>query len=563
MQQNASAARRAEGGATIAPDELAHAFEHSITWEDDIWRADPVDVPAVHQKARRKFADLLGAVTSGRGAQTPARILLFHGQSGAGKTHLIRALRTSAHREGTAYFGYAQMTPDIANYADYYLRRLVHSLEKSYDPDRDGESALQRLTNLMVEDAEVVSANDLEALREAPLDAPALARLVLRIADEVVAAPKYAEQDLDINIVRALLYLQRRDPRVDQRVRQYLHGRHLTMLAAEAVAALDPNTGEDRAFEIITSLGKLMWTVDRAAMVFVIDQVEDLRFFDNAEERFQKAVRDLIQIANRLSNAIVVISCLEDFYGQVRGVLAQSYIDRIEKSGPVALLESRTPEEARLIIARRLEHEAEARAGGPSFPDPSAFFGPDFFEEFGGLSTRRLLEHAQRFACRRYLALGRTRPVGGLLAVEQRLRDGQAGAARWIGAGNVAPHEPVHVAARRGHHVGVLNARARSDCDLGAVAGKRLRHVFVGDANLRTLRVELRVGLIGAHQRSLDRVGQRGHWPQQSYQKGRSRSSGEDLHPTHPQNPIVLLPPAQRMSWRTLSGESRLTLFRS
>ncbi len=407
MPQNASTApsnaRRAEGasparradGATIAPDELAQAFEHSITWEDDIWRADPVDVPAVHQKARRKFADLLATVSSGRGSATPARILLFHGQSGAGKTHLIRALRTTAHREGTAYFGYAQMTPDIANYADYYLRRLVHSLEKSYDPDRDGESALQRLTNLMVEDAEVVSANDLDALREATLDAPALARLVLRIADEIVAAPKFAGEDLDINIVRALLYLQRRDPRVDQRVRQYLHGRQLTMLAAEAVSALDPNTGEDRAFEIITSLGKLMWTVDRAAMVFVIDQVEDLRFFDNAEERFQKAVRDLIQIANRLTNAIVIISCLEDFYGQVRGVLAQSYIDRIEKSGPVALLESRTPEEARLIIAKRLEHEAESRAGGLSFPDPSAFFGPEFFEEFGGLSTRRLLEHAQ------------------------------------------------------------------------------------------------------------------------------------------------------------------------
>ncbi len=77
-----------------------------------------------------------------------------------------------------------------------------------------------------------------------------------------------------------------------------------------------------------------MWTVDRAALVFAIDQVEDLRFFDDAEERFQKAVRDLIQIANRLPTAIIIISCLEDFYGQVRGVLAQSYIDRIEKSGP-------------------------------------------------------------------------------------------------------------------------------------------------------------------------------------------------------------------------------------
>ena len=73
---------------------------------------------------------------SRRGGQTQARILLFHGQSGAGKTHLSRALRTGAHRRGKAYFGYAQMTPDVANYADFYLRRLVHSLEKPYDPDR-------------------------------------------------------------------------------------------------------------------------------------------------------------------------------------------------------------------------------------------------------------------------------------------------------------------------------------------------------------------------------------------------------------------------------------------
>ncbi len=55
--------------------------------------------------------------------------------------------------------------------------------------------------------------------------------------------------------MRALLYLERRDPRIDQRVRQYLHGRPLTELAHQAVAALDPNTGEDRAFEIIAALG--------------------------------------------------------------------------------------------------------------------------------------------------------------------------------------------------------------------------------------------------------------------------------------------------------------------
>lgn len=379
----------------LAPDKLSEAFEHSITWEDDLWRADPVDVPEIHAKARQKFNELLTSVTSGRGYHMQDRILLFHGQSGAGKTHLLRALRTDSHRTGQSYFGYAQMTPDVQNYADFYLRRLVHSLEKPYDPDRFGESALSRLTNRMVLDSEVISSADLEKLRDATLDDKQLAQLILRLADQIVACDKFQTRELDINIVRALLYLQRHDPRIDQRVRQYLNGRQLTAIAHEAVSALDPNDGEDRAFEIIAALGALIWTVDRAALVFCIDQVEDLRFFDNAEDRFQRAVRDLIQIANRLTNAIIIISCLEDFYGQVRSLVAQSYIDRIEKSGPVLLRESRTPEEARLIISKRLAHQSELSGGGLSFPDASQFFGPQFFEEFGGLSTRRLLEHAQ------------------------------------------------------------------------------------------------------------------------------------------------------------------------
>jgi uncharacterized protein DUF87 len=372
-------------------DRLFAAFEHSITWEDDLWRADPFDVEAIHAPARRKFGDLLDAVTAARGSAGQARILLFHGQSGAGKTHLIRALRTTAHRAGKAYVGYAQMTPDVANYADYYLRRLVNSLEKPYDPDQGGESGLARLTNHLVADKGVLDPAALEKLRDAKLNEAQLAKMVLTLADEVVAAPRLAGENLDINIVRALLYLQRSDPRIDQRVRQYLYGRQLTDLSVEAVAALDPNTGEGRAFEIIESLGRLMWVVDRAALVFCIDQVEDLRFFDDYQERFQKAARDLIQIANRVPTSIVIVSCLGDFYGKVREVLAQSYIDRIEKAGPVPLIETRTAEEARLIIAKRLEHDD----GNGPLGDPSQHFGPHFYEEFAGLSTRRILELAQ------------------------------------------------------------------------------------------------------------------------------------------------------------------------
>ena len=61
--------------AHIAPlaDRLSVAFEHSITWEDDVWRADPVDVELVHANARRRFFDLLAAVTGERTAAGQAR----------------------------------------------------------------------------------------------------------------------------------------------------------------------------------------------------------------------------------------------------------------------------------------------------------------------------------------------------------------------------------------------------------------------------------------------------------------------------------------------------------
>ena len=42
-------------------DRLSAAFEHSITWEDDLWRADPVDVEAIHAAAQQRRD--AGAVT--------------------------------------------------------------------------------------------------------------------------------------------------------------------------------------------------------------------------------------------------------------------------------------------------------------------------------------------------------------------------------------------------------------------------------------------------------------------------------------------------------------------
>ncbi|MEO1710955.1 MAG: helicase HerA-like domain-containing protein, partial [Pseudomonadota bacterium] len=87
-----------------------------------------------------------------------------------------------------------------------------------------------------------------------------------------------------------------------------------------------------------------------------------------------------------------------------------------EKTGPVALLESRTAEEARLIIAKRLQKELAGKSSDPSATDPNRVFGPNFKEEFGGLSTRRLLEHAQNWlrgnVKRQVTPVADTKPTG-------------------------------------------------------------------------------------------------------------------------------------------------------
>ncbi|MFO1170445.1 MAG: helicase HerA-like domain-containing protein [Hyphomicrobiaceae bacterium] len=379
----------------VAHERLLGVFEHSITWEDDVWKADPLDVPEVHAQARKKFEDLLAAVTQGR---SPAhnRILLFHGHSGAGKTHLIRALRSGAHTAHRGYFGYAQMTPDVGNYAEYFLRRLINSLEKPYDPRMPVETGLMRLSNHLVSRAGVLAPGARELLKESAVEGDKLSQLVARLADEIVAAPKFAGQDLDINIVRALLYLQRNDPRIDQRVRQYLYGRPVNDVGRPLVGALENLEGQDRPFEIIECLGRLMKAVDGAALVFCIDQVEDLRFFDNPEERFQKAIRDLIQIANRVTTSIVIISCLDDFYAATREYLPQSFLDRIEKAGPVLLSEVRNEDEAREIVLKRMQAAFDEQGLSDQLPAFVEMVETGFMRELAGLSTRRLLEHAQK-----------------------------------------------------------------------------------------------------------------------------------------------------------------------
>src|SRR5207253_2703170 len=80
-------------------------------------------------------------------------ILLLLGESGCGKTHLMRAFRNWAHRRDLAYCGYLQMTTATDRYGRYILSNLIDSLERPYYEPRGETSGLIRLSPAMVESA--------------------------------------------------------------------------------------------------------------------------------------------------------------------------------------------------------------------------------------------------------------------------------------------------------------------------------------------------------------------------------------------------------------------------
>ena len=125
-----------------------------------------------------------------------------------------------------------------------------------------------------------------------------------------------------------------------------------------------------------------------------------------------------------------------------------------------------------------------------------------------GVQQHGLFDVAQRLTRREHLALGLPRLVGGLEAVEQVLRHRRADAARRV-------HSALREIGCRRVRAALLSrfrglwstatampAFAVIEA-LRPVAGERGRHVLVGGAHLRALRVELRIVCVGVGEGSL------------------------------------------------------------
>lgn len=379
------------------PIEVFHSVEH----RHEIWKEDPFDVESVHGEAREVFQRLLARATTPPGLPS-GRVLLLLGDSGAGKTHLVRAFRNYTHETRAGFVGYMQMTSQSNNYGRYILSNLIDSLDWPYDEKSETRSGLGRLASALASRAFPDPKVSARLRDDSELGLDEIADLVNEGADRLHKQPRYHCADLDL--LRALLFLHRPDPPLKSRVIKYLRCEDLSGADRRMIGGIPPRREEEDPERMVEKLGQLMWAIGEKSLVVCVDQIESTFQQDKAQAAFVRAMRTICDIADRVPSAIFVVCCLENFYSALRSALSQSYIDRIERDPePVKLVAQRTKEEVEALVAARLRHLYTSADESFLEEDPLYPFSRDFIEERANLRTRDVLEECRlyREKCRK------------------------------------------------------------------------------------------------------------------------------------------------------------------
>ncbi len=305
----------------------------------------------------------------------------------------MRSFRARAHGSRLGYVGYLQMSSSAESYARYVLHKLLDSLEKPYDaPD-------VQMTGLLVLSDAVLTATARQDAREAlaseDLDDDALVELCAELADGLLV--RHPEGRFDIDVLRALLLLQRRDPRLNGRVMKYLRCEPLNPRDQRLLGELAPKTDADDPARMLVQLGRVIYALAGAALVLLVDQLEDVYSQEDSSARFRRAMDVMRALADAVPSAVIVVACLDDFYTEARGALSRSVLDRIEHDpDPVHLTTSRTREDIEALVSRRLQHLYERQGARFRDDEPYFPFTAADFQRLSNLRTRDVLDWFRR-----------------------------------------------------------------------------------------------------------------------------------------------------------------------
>ncbi|PTN12281.1 AAA family ATPase [Nitrosomonas aestuarii] len=363
----------------------------AITHQNQVWQSDPYDVENIHQESRDCFQRLLNRINVLESSDS-GRIMLLLGESGAGKTHLMRAFRNFTHEKALGYFAYMQMTSSFSNYSSYALRYTIDSLDKPYHESNGSVTGLMRLSTALIEEQNVVSQNDIDRLRNSALNRSELTDLIHKIADDILNKKSERFKGVDLDLIRVLLYLQSEDPATHFRVSKYLRCEDLSEYDRKILGDMKPRLQEEDPQRLLQALAHLIMATDSGSLIICLDQLEDIYPADEAEVKFRRTMETMIKLA-QLPNVIVVIACLNDIYTLLRNSLPSPQLDRIEHDPDTIYLKAgRDEAEIRNLITIRLQDLYQSKHIDLKDNEPLYPFRNETPSRLAQMSTRQVLD---------------------------------------------------------------------------------------------------------------------------------------------------------------------------
>jgi hypothetical protein len=367
--------------AFLAPCRVFSAVQQASS----IFENDPFDVQAVHREARVSFEQLVAQATMRPHVSDLGQMLVVLGDSGAGKTHLLRGFRRYVQEGNRGFVVYAQLQSRTEDYSRYVLFHLVESLSRRYS-EHSGRTGLRELAGGLLRLAGPQLRERMERLADDTWDGRgSLADHVDELVDGLLGIPELASIDRDL--LRVLVYSLRPDPRTTSSVYRYIRCEDMNAHDRHWIGNVLPRTRDDDPHWMIRALARFA-AVTQRALVVMVDQVDLAGFEADSTKIFRRAIDALYRIVSEIPSAVVVVACLSDLYSAARSELNRPALDRLEKAPPIAKLQvNRSYAEIEAVVARRLswlfaEHGTVHRPEQPVYPIPES--------ELRQLENRRL-----------------------------------------------------------------------------------------------------------------------------------------------------------------------------
>lgn len=390
--------------ATPVTDLRVHAFLApsgiftAVQQASSIFQNDPFDVESIHGHARESFEQMVEQARTPSQITTHGQMLLVLGDSGCGKTHLLRGFRRHVQEYGRGFVVYAQLQSRTEDYERYLLQHLVDSLARPYSGPHGERTGLRELANGLLRLVSPSLQARVQRLADDTWEGKGVTEYVDDLVDDLLREGNLASFDPDL--LRVMLYALRPDPRTAASVYKYLRCEDMNPRDRRWIGEVVPRTGDDHPHRMILDIGRLASLTQRA-LVVMIDQVDLTGFEASSGKLFRRAIDALYRITSELRSAVAVIACLSDLYSAVRDELSRPAIDRLEKNPAVARLKvNRSYAEIEEVVARRLawlfaEHRTIHRPETPVYPIPERLL-----RELENRRMRDVLEWCHEFQAR-------------------------------------------------------------------------------------------------------------------------------------------------------------------